>query len=351
MTQLLFIFLILLSLLLGYLADKTQKTIYLYSLIALITFVAGFRGQSCGVDTQSYYDSISRGFPFSWMFREEGFRLVANFFMEVYNNPQLTFIFCAFVTNMFILLRLWDFRKEANFSFMNLLYLFIFYSNTMNIMRQFVAVALIFYGTRFLKKRKLLFIPFLIVAFYFHRSSLLSVGYFIISLWNNFSKKQKQLFIAPLLLLIVLVTGYVSAYLASDIESYYSQIVNNNNITYFYLLSITIIVLICEKTKLGIKITNNEIKRFDKNYKIDNSIIIYILIGLAFSSLSMYFAFVGRTALYYSVYNIVFWGIASRKFKNAQFNKILIFIYAIYLFGLVIFRNDALIFPYEVYIF
>lgn len=351
MTQLFYVSILLLALGFAYLAQKSKKKSYLILLIAVLTFAAGFRSTTCGVDTPSYYESIANGFPYPWQFREEGFRLISNLFMHYFRNPQLVFLFCALVTNLLILLRLWDFKDDANFGFMTLLYILLYYSNSMNIMRQYVAVAVVFYGSRYLKKNKLLFLPFVVVAFFIHRSSLLSLGYFAISLWTGFTKKQKQIFFLPLVLVMVGAVGYVASYLASDITSYRSQSVQNLNITYFYILFISVFAIFLQKKNVYIRVSNNSKIRHYEKFNIDKDLVIYVLMGLCFSCLSMFFAFVGRTGLYYSIYDIVFWGIACKKFRNATFNKCLILVYALYVFGLVIFRNDCLLFPYSIYFY
>ncbi len=351
MTQIIYIFAILIALWLGYMAEKTNKKMLLYFLIALLTFVAGFRGISCGVDTPSYYENIIKGFPYPWMFREEGFRVTATFLMDKFNNPQLMFVLCALITNFFVLMRLWDFRDEAKFGFMNLLYLLLYYSNSMNIMRQYVAVAIIFYGTRFLKNKKPLFILSLIIGFTFHRSSLLAIGYLGIALWIGFTKKQKLIFSMPIVLIFAISIGYVRTYLESDINTYSSQVVDNINITYFYLLFITLFVLVTYEANVGIRLTEYSTLPEKTNNKVKTDIVLYVLIGLAFNALSMFFEFVGRTGLYYSIYDIVFWGIACKKFRNAKLNTVLIIIYAVYIFVIDIVRNGIKLFPYEIFFY
>lgn len=351
MTQLLYVSILIVALGFAYLAQKRNKKSYLFLIVAVLTIMAGFRGVSCGVDTPLYYDNIVKSFPYSWQFREEGFRLIANYFIDNFQNPQLVFIFCAFITNLLILLRLWDFKDKANFGFMTLLYLLMYFSNSMNIMRQYVAVAIVFYGTRYLNKNKLLFIPFVIAAFFIHRSSLLALGYFVISLWAGFTNKQKKIFVLPLALSMLGAIGYVANYLASDIASYRAQSVQNLNITYFYILFITILAYVLQKKNVYVRISEKTmIPHYDK-YSIDRDILYYVFIGLSFSCLSMFFAFVGRTGLYYSIFDIVFWGIACKKFKNTRFNKFLILVYTFYIFGLVIFRNDCLLFPYSIFFY
>ena len=351
MSQIMYIAILFAVVWMGWVAEKKDKKIYLFPLIFLLTFISGFRGENCGVDTPAYYENIIKGFPYPWLFREEGFRSVANFVMDKLENPQIVFVLCAFITNFLILMRLWDFKNKANFGFMNFLYILLYYSNSMNIMRQYVAVSIIFYGTRYLKKRKLFFILFLVMSFNVHRSSLLAIGYLGIEFWRGFSRKQKVLFSMPMALGVVVTIVYLRAYFAHDINSYSMQVVDNINITYFYLLFCTLLVLIMQRENVRVKIVPYSLEKRKNNNKIDKSIALYVLIGLAFNALSMFFAFVGRTGLYYSIYNVVFWGISCKEFKNPKLNKMLILIYAIYVFALVIIRNDIKIFPYKVFFY
>lgn len=50
---------------------------------------------------------------------------------------------------------------------------------------------------------------------------------------------------------------YINTYLAKDVSSYSAQVVTNINVTYFYLLIITLLVLITYKLRIGIKITEH----------------------------------------------------------------------------------------------
>lgn len=351
MTQMLYMMILAVALWLGWIAEKKNKKVYLYVVIVILTIVAGFRGENCGVDTPAYYENIIRAFPYPWKFREEGFRLIANLVMDKFGNPQIVFVLCAFVTNALILMRLWDFKDEASFGFMNLLYILLYYSNSMNIMRQYMAVALVFYGTRYLKKKKVFFMLFIIMSLSIHRASLLAIGYLGIALWRGFTKRQKMIFGMPMFLIFGTSLVYLKEYWKSDISAYLEQVVGNVNITYFYLFFCTLIVWLIYKLNVGVKMRPYLSPIKESNVKIDSSVVLYVLIGLAFNALSMFFAFVGRTGLYYAIYDIVFWGIACKEFKNARLNKVLIMIYAVYVFALVIIRNDIELFPYEFFLY
>lgn len=353
MSEVFYLIIIFISYLLAYAAQRTKKKIFLVLLIVILTIVAGFRGSTVGIDTHSYYADIQARFPYSWHFREEGFRLVSNSIMDFTNNPQIVFVFCAFVTNLLIILRLWDFREDTRFSFVILLYLLLFYSDSMNIMRQYVAVALMFYGTRYLKKKKLLaFIPFLVIAFFFHRSSLLGVGYIAINLWVSFSKKQKKLFAIPMILALCGSAAYVAMYLRRDIASYFSQSISNINIPFIYRVLIAAFVLYFEKTKKTILIGRPRKNKVTvERYELDKGITLYYFIGLAFTALSMFYSFVGRTGLFYMMYELVFWGLVTKKTKSRSVYSILILILAVYEFAVLLIRNSVGLFPYYLYLY
>lgn len=350
MSELFYIFVMLIALLIGYLANKTKKKSYLWLLIILLTIISGFRAKTVGVDTPAYYNDIEFGFPYDWRFEEEGFRFLSNIIIDYTHNPQLMFVFCAFITNSFILIRLWDFKQEARFDFMVFLYLFIFYGNTMNIMRQAVAVALVFYGTRYLKVHKYYkFLLFSIIAFTFHRTALLSIGYILLNLWFSMSKNQKKIFAIPFICIIFGTVLYVARYLGNDIIAYSSQTVSNVNVTFFYRLFITIIAIIFNELNIKVVMRHNSWSLLPK-YTFDRSLLTYVLIGLSFEAFSMFFSFVGRSGLYYLMFEPVFWGIAVKQTKNRNLYAVLIAIFAIYVFYLLVFDNSLKLFPYSIYL-
>ena len=351
MTELIYAFVITVALLLSYLAEKKRKIIFLVLLIALLSAISGFRNVSVGVDTKLYYYHIENGFPYEWQFRETGFRLLSNTIMDYFNNPQIVFVVCAFITNCLIVLRLWDFRKDASFAFQMFLYLLVFYAGTMTLMRQYVSIALIFYGTRYLGKKKYyLFLFLLIIAFFFHRASLLGFGYLVIDFWLSLSKKRKLLLFFPICVLGGVVISYSYSYLLGDIVSYTNQEVSNVNITYFYRVLVFVLAVILYKNKVVVKLSNGDIITQTK-YILDNRIIYYTALGLALSSMGMFFNQTNRVGYFYLVYEMIFWGISVKKFNSKKFNMIVIGIFAIYVFMIELLRNGNLLFPYSIFLY
>lgn len=349
MSTIFYLCIFLMAMLLAWLADRKKSRVLLFLLIILLTFAAGLRGRQVGIDTPGYYENIEAGFPYAWKFREEGFRAVSNLIFRLTGNAQLVFVLCALVTNYCILERFWDYRKEASFSFMTLLYLLIYYSSSMNIMRQYVAVALVFYATRFLPRKKhLWFAGFLLVAVSFHRSALLAIVLPALQIWNGLSRKKKKLLAIPFLLSALICASYLYFYLKSDVSAYASQTVDNVNITYFYRLSVFLFAWYTFSHKIYIKIGG--VPKTGRFGTMEKVVPLCCLAGLGFESLSMFFAFVGRTGLFFSMFEPVFWGIAVKKSKNRELYALLILIYAGYMLLQVVIRNSGGIMPYSIYL-
>ena len=113
-----------------------------------------------------------------------------------------------------------------------------------------------------------------------------------------------------------------------------------------------------ERTKAIVKIGSSTIRtKTDVTYinnsanTIEKGVTLYYLIGLSFAALSMFFEFVGRTGLYYLMYEIIFWGIVTKKSKNRNIYTVMVLIFAVYEFILVFSRNACGIFPYYIYFF
>lgn len=349
--MILYILLLSLALFTSFVASKTEKRFFLYLTIGLLTIIAGFRGVDVGIDTPSYYSNIISGFPYHWKFREEGFRFISNIVIDMTSNPQLVFILCALVTNILIVCRLWDFRKNSSFTLAMLIYLLVYYSNTLNIMRQYVAVAIVFYASRYLfKKRYIIFLVFLFIASLFHRSALLGIIMLIIDVWGTLSNKRKRILFVPTIIVILSICIYVYVYFKADLNSYGAQRVYNINIPFLYHLVIFLFAWITNKNRIFSRI-NKLNDSYSYNTLIDIRIPLYALIGLFFESLGMFFAFVDRTGLYFIFYEIVFWAYLGKKSKNSYLFNLIFLIYAFYVFSQVFTRNSYGLFPYSLFVY
>lgn len=195
-------------------AEKKNSFFFVICLIFLLGGFVGLRSRSVGIDTDVYYQiltNVQMGVFSSNV--EIGFLGVCWILLKVFSVEQVILIF-SLLTEMLIVCRLWSMRKQHSFSLMTFLFMITYYSETANIMRQYLAIALIFYGTSYLdQKRYFRFLILLIIATSFHYSSIIAILY--IPLYAMFSDveriKRNKAFLVSLISLpvVVGVGGYV----------------------------------------------------------------------------------------------------------------------------------------------
>lgn len=334
-------------------ADKTSNKKLLVLGIIILSLLSGFRGISVGFDTPYYYKAFIQDFPVSWQFKEEGFRIVCRFLIKILQNPTWLFVLVASITNYLIIVRLWELRKNHNFVVMVLLYFLIYYFNTMNIMRQFICVAVIFYSTKLLEKKKyLLFISIVLLCTQIHKSAILALVIMAIYYFQGFSKKNKIIFGIPCMAIFIVVVKYILDFESAEINNYLGahNTIDNFNYTFLYRVAAYVFSYLLYKSKMKVVISSakkNLIKEEQDNKFFSNNIIVYG-VGLIFGSLGLFFNHAARIGLYCMIFEITYWGFLTQKDKNKNLNLLLIIIYAIYVFASELILNGSQIFPYYV---
>lgn len=347
-----FLILLILNFIFFVCADKNNSKKLLIFGIIILSILSGFRGINVGVDTTYYYKAFMYDFPVSWQFKEEGFRIISGFLMKVLQHPTWLFVLFAVITNYLIIVRLWELKEKSNFVIMTLIYILVYYFNTMNIMRQFICVAIIFYSTKFLEKKKyLLYVVIVLLCTQIHKSSILALGILAIYCFDNFSKKNKILLSIPCIVLFCIGVKYVINFESAEISNYLGShnAINNFNLTFIYRALIYIFAVILYKSKRKIVILSSAKKQMlsKKNENFKKNIIIYG-IGLIFGSLGLFFNHAARIGLYYMVFEMTFWGFLTKNDKNKNLNIILIMTYAVYVFANELLFNGSKIFPFYV---
>jgi len=219
---LLFVFVILF----GYIGEKRESKSVVFSIVFILSLVAGLRAYSVGRDTISYVDifSYAEKGQFEYIYGEEGFKYFCSFLTKICENPSFIFLVIAILTNLLIVFRLYDFRHQASFTWMVGLYYVLFYFMTLNIIRQFLAVAIVFYASRYLKNNKYLrFLVAIGIATLFHTSSLVGIGFLAVEVfqwkWLNY---RQRLFFG----MVFACTPIVVVYVLSCVGKYAHYFVN-----------------------------------------------------------------------------------------------------------------------------
>ena len=112
-----------------------------------------------------------------------------------------------FITIYCVYKRIVDFKDEAPVAVMSCIYLLLLYNRSLSMMRQCVAMAIIFYGLRYIHYNKKKYLLFVAVAFLFHSSAILGLSYLVI-LYISDGKLSKIKSILICIALVVAVTYY-----------------------------------------------------------------------------------------------------------------------------------------------
>ena len=353
MSYLLFIIFLIIAILFAKKADKYEKKRYIYVSIIILSLIAGLRGKNVGIDTQYYYDAFVNDFPKSWQFTEEGFRSITRILLSIFENPNIIMIIYAFITNFLILIRLWDFRKKCNYTNMIILYICIYFLSTMNIMRQFISIAILFYASRFLEKKKYFsFSIVVILVSTIHKASLLALLITFIYIWDGLTSRKKVLLFIPIVLIIAVVCVNVINIEMNHITNYFNMdnSLKNLNIPYLY----RIFAFFASIYLSGIYKTFKRKKDYKENQELisceDSSefsaITKIYFFGLLFASMGMFYTNMTRIGLFYLIYELLYWGYLTKNYNNSKMNWKIILVYALYVFGIEFIKNGQGIFPY-----
>lgn len=168
---------IVVAILLSLIIQRKENRFVLFLVIVLISLVSGLRAYTVGTDSK-YYHSIFTNFYSGGgiYFREQVFMYVAKALMQLTGSDRIVFLFYSFLTNTLIILRFWKWRDKGSFAMMMFYYLTLFFPQSMNIMRQYVAIAIIMWAFDYIFERKYKrFIIVIIIAALFHTSALIAL--------------------------------------------------------------------------------------------------------------------------------------------------------------------------------
>lgn len=125
------------------------------------------------------------------------------------NDPRMMFILASTITVLFVYLAIRSHDSKIFISVSFLMYLFILFPTSLNIMRQEIALAIVFYSLKFIFKRRFFkFLFFSLLASSFHITALVILPfYFMFSYFKGElnSKDKKFVFIRVIFTVITLI--------------------------------------------------------------------------------------------------------------------------------------------------
>ncbi len=326
-TLLIYLTTILIVLLLSYNAQKRNKRGTFIFAAVIISLLAGLRAETVGIDTVHYIEKfqyIANGQPKLAYGLEETFKGICAVLLKIWNNSSFLFLLFALVTNVLIFKRLWDFKDYISLSWASIVYFGVFYFMTFNILRQFVAIAIVFFATRYVSQRKYLkFLIFVAIATLFHKSALLGILFIALDLfaWGYLTPKQKKIVSALLILgpaaIMLFGTAIIGRYV-----SYLSNASWNIGLMLFLKMFLFVCTAWLIQPEDGMADGNTA-------YKITTTKT-YYLVGIFITMLGYIFPYMDRIGIYFYLFEAVFVGAVMKSSKINSVVKLLMGI--LYLF-------------------
>lgn len=166
--------------------NRVMSFIYMTIIILSNTIIIGLRDFGVGIDTTIYVDQYFnyaknlnslKMFIDNWYDFDRGYVVLAYLSSIFSNNSQSLLVFTEFFITLFIMLGLYEFKKkypQISIPWFFVLFWILYQYHTENLMRQYCAIALLFYGySHFIQGRYKLFLILQLLAFTFHSSSIL----------------------------------------------------------------------------------------------------------------------------------------------------------------------------------
>lgn len=162
-------------------AQKYDSKLLLWIVIIFLGCVIGFR-YDVGKDFSNYsnaYDIITKQATFEeahkWYTIEESFFVLSFISKILGGTSQDIFLFYGFFTTVFYLCGLWYFHHEIRMEWAVLSYSILFFGS-FNTIRQYLAMAIIFWGFRFvIEKKPIKYLLCVLIAVLFHSSAFVAI--------------------------------------------------------------------------------------------------------------------------------------------------------------------------------
>ncbi len=323
-------------------------------------FIFTVRNYRVGTDTEAYYrmyNYITNNNLFIYNISVQGlsysyellYSLVVNLAKIIFNSFQGFLGLMAFIQLVFFQSFCKNSVKEYKINFNHIVFLFfmLLFSESFNIMRQTIAISIVFFGLKYLYQKNLkMYCISIIVASLFHISAIFTIlFYFIYDIEGVYSQMKETLLVLGCLLFPVLYSKmmmffasfpfmqkYTSLYMQSDITSGHANFALLN-----LLLRIPIVVLLLLYHRSLIRV--NKKNRF---------LFILYIFEIGCFLLSIWYHWTFRMAYYGMCADFILIPqiIKMNRNKNYILQSIIILYYILFFFITIVQRNYNGIIPY-----
>lgn len=330
--------------------EKRNRILGIFFSILIPSVFAGIRFR-VGTDYSNYYNIFLalQKIDFVDVFDELnissdlGFYLMAKIFLYFLEIETIYGLYAFVIVSIFVYTILSQY-KQYNLTLSYLFFLFIFFSTSLNILRQCVAVVIIFYSLKYIFCNNLYkFLLFIALSAMIHSSAIIVLPLYF--MWNH---KQNRCVDIRFIFIVSLVGIYLWQTILKELNSfgYFTQYSNymkdveveSNNITFYIKFLITLLTLYFKKYI------------YSKDFRIQLFVAMYI-IGTMADFLGFFSPYIKRIGLYYSFSEILIVPMFVHAFKDFKLVSFIIITLIILYFTLDVYTlKHADLIPYRILI-
>ncbi len=300
-------------------AQKLDRKVLLLVPIVLLTLTAGLRGPEVGVDTAKYIYIFDRGFSqdLSFINQDQLFYLAGVGLMHICPFPQVPLFVTALATYVLMFLRMWDFRYSAGLGVMTWVYVLYYWGGTMNAFRQMLAVAIVFYASRSLVRRKYWFYLIgVVLAALIHLSAVVALAIPVVYILFKRNFRPPEYVYLGVCGAAVIPAGilFVLKY-----AKYLDDLAVNFGLMPVVRIALAVIGYLLFRRSVAQPECPAGSKADDSSFHLVFTI---SAVGLAMGFASMFVEFASRTGYYFRVFEIVLFGMIFYQFHRNDEKRI-----------------------------
>lgn len=294
-------------------AEVTNRKRAVWIIVLLFSLVAGLRAVSVGIDTKTYHNiftNISIGQTDKIYAIEKGFIYICKGLLSLWNNNQFLLFLFGFVSYGLCIFRLWKDREYISFRWAVLVYNVLFFAFSLNGLRQFVAVSIVFFATTFIREGKYIkFVIAIMIASLFHLSAIAGLAYLIFEIFFlKYFELKRKLIVSS----FIGICGLFGFSIFSDLMNKYMGFFEDRVQSFGFMMLIKLALLVLSVFFM------EKSSDPDEQYFCFGSRYNYF-VGLLLNSLSYFFMYMGRVGMYFYVFEAIYIGFWFKKKNRTVF--------------------------------
>lgn len=343
-------------------SKKFKIAIYPALIVIILSIFGGLRDLTIGTDVLVYgsnWFEIATNFSslssyINYIDSSDVGYLFINYVVSRFTSDVNMFlIVLQIICNGLVVATLYKYRDKVPFWLSLLVYLCVFYCRTFNILRQAIALSLVFYAIRFLdENRPIRFIITVLIASTFHFTAIVSLIIILFRKICELSPRFKTMFVV----IIVIITFIIVFFIKDMISILYSLgIVNLRIYNYLYdfatsQFSVTVIELVFKVLMLALVLLQN--KKMRDNFKLNNLLVLCAIVDFVIYQIRSVIMYSDRLSFYFGYFLMLIFPQAAVSLKAKGRDKLVLnCLFAVFLLGYwyykFVYSGSCEVYPYS----